>query len=372
LTDPPWGRALEMERCSSRVPSHCQPRITSYNPIQVHRNNSLSIRAQAAWFRLCVTVLLNLALSPEAVAQIADAGVEKLVHGSIVTAQGQPAPEVTVEIRDLRGIIVGSGVTDRAGHFEIRGKAEPGDYVFLAVDPFQVRDKRIRLDHDDLQTGLALPYDSANAMSRRYTVSAKRLSVPAKVWAHLAAADREFRKMHFDEALRQVDSAMRADPACASTYSMRAFIKLAEKDSQGAVEDAKRATSLDADDSESFIALALSYNSMQEFQKAEEAAGHALRMHPGSWQGRLELAKSYYGQGDFIRALCELDATNVDFPDAHLVRANVLVHLNRSREAGEEFKSFLREAPNDSRRDQIRRIEATLATTEGVASSVGQ
>jgi regulator of sirC expression with transglutaminase-like and TPR domain len=58
--------------------------------------------------------------------------------------------------------------------------------------------------------------------------------------------------------------------------------------------------------------------------------------------------------------LCELDLANIDFPDAHLVRANVLMRLERRQEAVEEFGAFLREAPKDPRGEQIRRIVATL------------
>jgi len=140
---------------------------------------------------------------------------------------------------------------------------------------------------------------------------------------------------------------------------MRAIIKLAEKDPAGAVDDARRAVSLDPADAESLVTLAMVYNSLNDFQKAEETIRHALRLRPDSWQGRLELAKSFYGQGELVLALCELDLANIDFPDAHLVRGNVLMRLQRRQEALEEFGAFLREAPKDPRGEQIRRIGAT-------------
>lgn len=141
---------------------------------------------------------------------------------------------------------------------------------------------------------------------------------------------------------------------------MRAFIKLAEKDPQSAVADAQRAALLDPGDAESFIALTMAYNSLKDFQKAEEAVQHALSLRPDSWQARLELAKSFYGQGEFVLALCELDLANIDFPDAHLVRGNVLMRLGRKPEAVEEFSAFMLEAPSDPRGEQILRIAGTL------------
>jgi tetratricopeptide (TPR) repeat protein len=313
--------------------------------------------------------LLLVLLCLDSFAQVPNAGSQKLLHGSIFTSQGQPAAEVTVEIRDLRGIRVGKGVTDSSGNFEIRGTAERGEYHLIAARAFQIRDERIQIDQADPEASLALPADAGNAAPAHYTVSAKRLGVPAKAWAHLAAAHREFSKMEFGAASREVDSALRVDPACAQAFSMRAFIKLAEKDSQGAVADAKRAASLDPGDAEPFIALTMAYNSLKNFREAEEAAQHALGLRPDSWQARLELAKTFYGQGELVLALCELDLANIDFPDAHLVRGNVLMRLGRKPEAVEEFSAFMREAPGDSRGEQIQRIARPLPQVRSGANT---
>ncbi len=212
------------------------------------------------------------------------------------------------------------------------------------------------------EAGKSLPSVPAGAQvtSERYTVSAKTLGISAKARKHLAAAHKEFRKMNVDEALRHIDAALQTDPSCAQAFSMRAFIRLAKKDPRGAAEDARHAMTLDSDDAESFIALAMSYNFLKEFQKAEEAVWQALSLRPQSWQGRLELAKSFYGQGEFVLALQELDLEKINFPDAHLVRGNVLIHLGRNQEAGEEFRVFLQQDPGDPRAQQVNRIISTL------------
>jgi Tfp pilus assembly protein PilF len=209
----------------------------------------------------------------------------------------------------------------------------------------------------------------APATSEHYTVSAKTLGISVKARKHLNAAHKEFSKMNVDEALRHIDAALHTDPTCAPAFSMRAFIRLAEKDPRGAAEDARHAMALDPDDPESFIALAMSYNFMKEFQKAEEAVRQALGLRPESWQGRLELAKSLYGQGEFVLALRELDSEPVNFPDIHLVRGNVLVRLGRNQEAGEEFRAFLQQDPGDPRAQQVNHIMGTLMLPHGNAPS---
>jgi predicted RNA polymerase sigma factor len=64
-----------------------------------------------------------------------------------------------------------------------------------------------------------------------------------------------------------------------------------------------------------------------------------------------------------------VDELKKDFPDVHLVRANILMRLNRIEEAAKDFNQFLREAPNDSRRKQIQRILSQVGEAATTASS---
>jgi tetratricopeptide (TPR) repeat protein len=344
--------------CSSAVPRHPSSRKTSrYYP----ELDQLSIVSAGA-SRSCLLLFLLLLPFLDSVAQSPNADNRELLHGSIFTAEGQPASRATVEILDLHGIKVASSTTDGAGNFEIGGVAEPGEYVFLVASSSQTSDQHVLLAQSNLELSLVLPatVPIAPSASERYIISANRLGVPAKARKHLVAAHEGFRKLNFDGAEREIDEAIRADSAFAQAFAMRAFIKLAKKDPSGAAEDARRAMLLDPSDSASFVALAISYNSLREFGRAEDAARRALSLRADSWQARLELAESCYGLGNFVLALYELDLQSVDFPDAHLVRGNVLLRLGRNLEAAEEFGSFLRQAPDDPRGDQIRQIVVTL------------
>jgi tetratricopeptide (TPR) repeat protein len=326
--------------------------------------NSLFKPSRAA-SSLCLLLIL-FGVSVDSRAQTPNTLGQDLLHGSIFTAQGQPAVEATVELRDLQGIKVAGAVTDGAGNFLINSGAGPGEYVFLVTRGSQMKYEQVWLARSGLELSMALPASVASApASGRYMVSAKQLGVPEKARERLAAAQESFRKLKIDEAEQEIDSALRADPSFAQAFAMRAFIRLARKDSDGAIEDAKRAASLDGEDAESFVALAMSYNALREFQEAEDAAWRALSLRPDSWQGRLELAKASYGRGIFVVALREMDDLNQDFPDVHLVRANILARLNRDQEAAGEFVRFLQQAPEDPRSEQVRSIVTRAA---GVAS----
>jgi tetratricopeptide (TPR) repeat protein len=345
--------------CFSRVRSHIQRRTIGRYGKKVNQFNRAAFARKPHRVALLFSLLfflISFLISVRLGAQTSGRTL-KVVHGVIVTPQGKPAAGVTVEIRDLHGMQMGHGVTNGAGSFEINVAAEAGEYIVFAAKEQQITDERIALNQPDVAITIALrPASDVAPEPPRDTVSAAQLSIPAKARKHLQLANAQFVKQNLPGAAMEVDRALQIDPTCAAAFSMRAFIKLAERDREGAVEDAKRAILLDPHGAESFVALAMSYNALKEFPKAAEAARHALGIRPDSWQGRLELAKSLYREGRFIPALQELDLINMDFPDIHLVRANVLMRLDRRPEAADEFDIFLREAPADERSEQIRRI----------------
>jgi tetratricopeptide (TPR) repeat protein len=202
--------------------------------------------------------------------------------------------------------------------------------------------------------------DEASLNSPNPTVSVQQLSLSSKTYTHLLRAQKQFTQRNLSKAIAEVNRALLDDPQCAMALAMRAFIRLATKDSPGAVADAVQATTLDPNNAEALLALATAYNSQGNTEAATAAAEQALRLVPGFWQARLEIAKALYKQDKFSDALHELATLNVDFPDIHLVRGNVLMMLGRSTEGADEFIAFLRQSPGDPRGGPIRQILAGL------------
>jgi Tfp pilus assembly protein PilF len=309
--------------------------------------------------------LLIVFFSPtRSAAQAPQEGLPELIHGLIVTTQGQPIANATVEIRDLRGRQIGIDHTNNAGGFLIRATG-PGEYIVLAAKGLQSKDERIAVGEPNLEIKIALPVGSQAVTPEplRYTVSAAQLSVPASAAKHLRSAHRRFSELDLPGAVKEIDRALEVDPVCAQAFSMRSFVKLAMNDAGGAAEDATHATVLDPHDGDAYIALATADNYLKQFKKAAEAARQALSLRPDAWQARLEMAKSLYGQGQYVPALSVLEQVDRDFPDVHLVRADLLMCLGRSREAVEQFSLFLRQAPDDSRGALVRQIVANAGQT---------
>ena len=310
----------------------------------------------------CLVSLLFLLASLPTAAETPDTSRRTFIHGLIATAEGHPVARATVELRDLRGMKMAVGFTDGAGRFAITATAMPGEYVLVVAKELQIGDERVTLDQSDREVTIALPvawWTAAAPSQPMYTVSAQELRVPTKAREHLKLAHQEFSKLNFARAEREIGQALRVDSTCAAAFSMRALLRLASRDPSGAIEDATRALALDSGEADAYVALATAHNSLREFQSAETAAQQALSRRPDFWQARLEMAKALYGEDRFVLGLRELDELNNDFPDVHLLRANLLQRLDRSQEAAEEFRRFLREAPNDPRSEQVKRIVAS-------------
>jgi tetratricopeptide (TPR) repeat protein len=357
-------RSSHREDCSQRT------KCSRYNK-KVNQLSWVVVARRLSPVRLLLSLLLVLT-SLTSIGETPDAKHRTFIHGLIVTAQGHPVARATVEMRDVHGIRMATGFTDAAGNFSIITAAKPGEYVLLAAKELQIAGESITLNQPDHEVTIELSSASGStaAMPQRlYTVSARELRVPAEARAHLRLAQAKFNKSNLPGAESEIDQALQADSMCAPAFSMRALLRLAARELDGAVEDATRAQALDPGESDAYLALATAYNAQREFQKSEAAARQVLGMRPNLWQGGLELAKAFYGQGRLVLALSELDELNKDFPDVHLVRANILVRLNRSDEAMKEFKQFLGEAPNDSRREQVERIMGRASGTASPATS---
>ena len=288
----------------------------------------------------------------------------KLVSGILTTLDSKPLSGATVEIFDQAGVQVAKTVTDSDGQFAIVTGVAAGEYELIVTNSGQLNDEQIQLGRTDLNIRLAVSSVQEGIEQRRHTISARQLAIAPKTWARIVAAQGKFDKGNIREAMSELNAAIALSPSCSEAWSMRAFIRLSDRDIDGAIYDASRAFELDRTNAEALVALGTAFNSQKNFEAAEARLHRALALRPGSWQAQLELSKAWYGQKKFVLALRQVDLIQRDFPDVHLVRANILMSLGRKRAGAKEFEIFLRAAPGDRRASQIRTILAEIASSE--------
>lgn len=331
------------------------------------RHNRVSI------FRRGIVLLLVVSLFLASVGSLAARSNAVLVHGSVVNDQGRPIALATVEMRDLHGIKIASGISDSSGSFSFSSVMAPGEYILLADFASRVAEQPVTVDQGDHELKIILPEmpeHSPVPLKASYSVSAQQLRVPKKARRYLTLAQQELTRLNFEGAEQEADRALQVDSSFAAAFTMRAFLRLASRSPAGAKEDAQHAVSLDPSDADAYLALGNAYNSLGEFTAAEDALRQAIQLRPNLWQGKLELAKAFYGERRFMAALYELEKLSNDFPDVHLVRANILQRFGRSEEAAAEFGKFLKQEPNDMRSEQVRRIVANTDRPAPSSSSL--
>jgi tetratricopeptide (TPR) repeat protein len=290
---------------------------------------------------------------------------QKVVSGVVATTDGSPLVGATVALVDLSGNELAVTTTDAAGGFEIETNASPGEYELIVANSRQLNEEQITLARTDLRIALKVSSATAAAPRSADTVSADLLSIPEKARHAIVMAQEQFKSGNLSGAMQEIDAALLLDPTSSEAWSMRALFKLSERDARAAVGDSEQAIHLDPQNASAFLVLGTAHNSLKEFDAAGQHLRHALELDPSLWQAQLELAKAWYGKKRFVLSLRELNTINKDFADVHLVRANVLMSLNRRTEGAQEFERFLQEAPDDPRDPQIRQILARAGTMSG-------
>ena len=144
------------------------------------------------------------------------------VIGTVVDAQGLALPGVLIEIRTDGGVHAGSGVTDRAGAFEV-AEIEPGAYHLKAnLSGFEVYETRIDVGPDGAEIAATL---AIRRFTQELTVTgmipdvATELVVPARRIEQRVAQDLalSLREQTGVTALRR--GAVNLDPAVRGLYA---------------------------------------------------------------------------------------------------------------------------------------------------------
>jgi tetratricopeptide (TPR) repeat protein len=151
------------------------------------------------------------------------------------------------------------------------------------------------------------------------------------------------------EAQNHVAKALEIYPQYADALTMRAILKLAARNAEGAVQDLEQAIQYDGSYAMAYLVLGSAFNSEAKFDDAIRALQRGETLSPDAWQAYFEMGKAYLGKTDYPAALHQLDrAQSLAPPDyqlIRLIRAHVLMQMDRYAEAVTDLQTYLDKNP---------------------------
>jgi len=153
-----------------------------------------------------------------------------------------------------------------------------------------------------------------------------------------------------EKALEIINPSFTAHPDDARLLTVRAAARIQMKDSNGALQDARRAVELAPNSEDAVAVLAGIYKSQGQNDKAEAALLGAIKLIPNSVDLRLALAQLYSSAGHDSQVETILVDLVHQKPDekAHRFRlAQYYARLNRNDEAEKSLRESIKAIPKD-------------------------
>jgi tetratricopeptide (TPR) repeat protein len=284
------------------------------------------------------------------------------IVGAVHTTDNHPLNNVRVELRDAStGAIVGSSYTGMGGSFEFR-QLQQGPYEVLAASGASQVQERVQVNSITTNVDLRLPVTQApNDGIAGRTVSVNQYRVPESARQELRKAQEAASKHKDEEVAKHLERALEIHPTYADALSMRAALKLDNKDIPGAMQDAQKAIDSDGNYALAYTVMGSALNVQMKFDEALRSLERAESLAPDIWQTYFEIGRAYLGKKDYAKALEALDRAQRLAPDytlIQLVRAHCLMALGRNSEAAAELQGYLTKNPKDGRVEQAKNMLA--------------
>jgi tetratricopeptide (TPR) repeat protein len=287
-----------------------------------------------------------------------------LVKGEIDSAGRQlPAP-LTVEL-------LASGHGSRFGHALV---SPDGSFAFQDVPPGQY-ELRITNAWGDL---VARDFVSVNGASGPLVVrlpgqpanpppgdpvSVGRLihPIPRKAQQEFERSHQDVQRGRLQSSIRHLQRAVEIAPDYVEAYNNLGAQYIALNDYERAIQHLQTAIRLDSSSVPAKVNLSLALCLSKRCGDAEPIARDAVRIAPG-------LRKAHYVLGLILAAedddppgaLDHLEKSAVEFPNAHLVAARILVRHGDARRAVTQLRDYLAASPQARNREQIQSWLAAL------------
>ncbi len=159
---------------------------------------------------------------------------------------------------------------------------------------------------------------------------------------HLFAAKFHLNREEYDQAIRELEIAEKANPKLAFVHFYLGLAHIGKQEYAVARDEFLKDAALEPDLALNYSELGEVYWQMQDDRNAEKSYREAIRRDARLVDPHLGLAKIYQRQQKYSAAMTEADAAvklDPERTDAHYVRGQVLLRLGRKEEAKKELEA---------------------------------
>lgn len=296
------------------------------------------------------------------------------INGRVLyDANGSPAMQVLVTLRNFTDMGVDQTATDSMGNFTFSvgrgvyylsvrqpGYMEISERVEVGIS--SINGVQLSLRAMPAKAGLQTSHNSP-----RFTVPAELLKVPEKARESYRAGLREFnRNANLPSSMRFFQKAIDLYPEFAEAHYWKGMVQLDLTEYENARASFEESVRLNEKLAAAYFPLGSLHMHFREPEKAASILQKGLAQFDKYWQGHFELARACVAIGKLKEA--EISARRAqqlkpDFHRVHVLLANIYWEQGRDAEALAEGEMFLKAAPEDPVAEEIRqRVQQIKAT----------
>ena len=280
------------------------------------------------------------------------------ISGTVQDSNNRPLKDVRVELRNGGSGVMNSVYTNAAGGFEFPLVAS-GTYLVVATTGTLQAAERVDASGWSNVVTLRMPTGNPGDGIGN-SISVAQYKIPAKARDEYRKAEELFAKAKQDEANKHLAKALTLCPNFAEALTLRAVLKLNQKDVDGAVTDLDQAVHADANYAMAYMVLGAAFNHQSKFDEALRALDRSETLAPSSWQTHFEMGKSYVGKNDYPQALHQFELaqglTPKEYPVIQLFRANLLFAMKEYSKAADAAQAYLLKEPQGPNSEQARKM----------------
>jgi len=271
------------------------------------------------------------------------------LSGTVKDLKNNPLKDVRVELTDSTGVSVNAVYTNPSGSFEF-SNVPAGTYTMVATSGLQQVSERVEVNAWTNMVSLRMPSNNKPEDGvEGNSVSVAQYKVPGKARDEYRKARDGMEKGKLEEAGNRLEKALEIFPNYADALTLRAILKLNQKNAESAMADLDRAVKADANYAMAYMVMGSALNMQSKFDEAIRALQRGQSLAPNYWQAYFEMGKAFIGKADYPAALRQLERAQstapAEYPLIYLLQAHALLAMKQYPEAMTALQAYLQKDP---------------------------